>query len=213
MCRYLGGDTTLIDEVQQIRAAQEDLAATNPTHPARVFGRAVEEQSPPGPVERAQKVRKLRNENDDMERRNVLACMQAIQDLGMEVDDALQWSCRDRLANLMRGDESGTDGQQVIHAGLFLAQKGLSAEEVKRLRSKFGSIAAKLKREQMGLDAGAALPTALKNVEGTPCKVVIYKDPEELPLLEEAFELTMQGRNSTSASSSGQRRLNFGHAA
>lgn len=65
----------------------------------------------------------------------------------------------------------------------------------------------------MGLDAGAALPTALMNVEGAPCKVVIYKDPEELPLPEEAFELMTQGRNSKSASSSGQRRFDFGHVA
>lgn len=126
VCINLGGGTTLIDEVQQIRAAQEDLAVTQPTHPARVFGRAVEEQSLPDLVERAQQVRKQRNENDDMERRNVLACMQASQDFGMEVDDALQWSCRDRLADMMRGDGSGTDGHQVIHAGLCLAQNGVA---------------------------------------------------------------------------------------
>ena len=37
---YLGGDETLVDEIRTNRAAQEELAATNPTHPARIFGEA-----------------------------------------------------------------------------------------------------------------------------------------------------------------------------
>ena len=41
--RFLGGDETLVDEIRQNRAAQEQLAHSNPTHTARlVCGEAVE---------------------------------------------------------------------------------------------------------------------------------------------------------------------------
>ena len=42
LVRYLGGDETLAAEVSENRAAQEQLAAENPDHPARIFGEAVE---------------------------------------------------------------------------------------------------------------------------------------------------------------------------
>ena len=42
LTRYLGGDITLADEVNAIAAVQAELAATNPDHPARLFGEAVE---------------------------------------------------------------------------------------------------------------------------------------------------------------------------
>ena len=41
--RYLGGDESLIGEVQANRRAQEELAVTQPDHPARAFGEAVEQ--------------------------------------------------------------------------------------------------------------------------------------------------------------------------
>ena len=42
LTRYLGGDITLADEVHAIAAAQAELASTNPSHPARLFGEHVE---------------------------------------------------------------------------------------------------------------------------------------------------------------------------
>ena len=42
MVRYLGGDLSLVDEVCAIRGFQEELAATAPEDPRRVFGEAVE---------------------------------------------------------------------------------------------------------------------------------------------------------------------------
>ena len=42
LTRSLGGDPTLADEVQAIAAVQIGLAATDPNHPARIFGEAVE---------------------------------------------------------------------------------------------------------------------------------------------------------------------------
>ena len=44
LVRYLGGDPTLVDEIAANRAAQERLAQQDPSHPARLFGEAVERQ-------------------------------------------------------------------------------------------------------------------------------------------------------------------------
>jgi hypothetical protein len=43
--RYLGGDPGLVEEVFENREAQEQIAATAPGHPARIFGQAVEASS------------------------------------------------------------------------------------------------------------------------------------------------------------------------
>ena len=42
LCRWLGGDLSLIDEVCRARGFQDQLAVRAPEHPARVFGEAVE---------------------------------------------------------------------------------------------------------------------------------------------------------------------------
>ena len=47
--RYLGGDESLIGEVQANRRAQEELAVTQPDHPARAFGEAVEQTNSAAP--------------------------------------------------------------------------------------------------------------------------------------------------------------------
>jgi len=45
LCRYLGGDLGLVDEVCRIRGYQEELAAERPNDPRRVFGELVEGSS------------------------------------------------------------------------------------------------------------------------------------------------------------------------
>lgn len=42
LTRYLGGDTSLCAEVQDLRAAQSNMAANDPDNPLRLFGEAVE---------------------------------------------------------------------------------------------------------------------------------------------------------------------------
>ena len=42
LCRYLGGDISLVDEVCRLRGFQEDLAVQAPDDPRRVFGESVE---------------------------------------------------------------------------------------------------------------------------------------------------------------------------
>ena len=42
LCRYLGGDLKIVDEVCAIRGLQEHLAEARPADPRRVFGEAVD---------------------------------------------------------------------------------------------------------------------------------------------------------------------------
>lgn len=51
--RYLGGDPGLVGEVLANRAAQETLAREAPSHPARIFGEAVEAEQSAATVKRA----------------------------------------------------------------------------------------------------------------------------------------------------------------
>ena len=100
--RYLGGDESLVDENRRNRAAQERLASDNPTRPARVVGEAVEAaSSAPDAAERAAKLRKLRVETDRLEIGNLNACVQALAAIGEDMDDAMIWSYRDRMSNLL----------------------------------------------------------------------------------------------------------------
>ena len=50
LCRYLGGDLALVDEVCALRGFQEQLAVRAPEDPRRAFGEAVE-ATPAAPVE------------------------------------------------------------------------------------------------------------------------------------------------------------------
>ena len=55
-----------------------------------------------------------------------------------------------------------------------------------------GRLAAQVKRRRDGLAPGAPLPTAVKDVNGNPTSVVVYSVPEELGILEEAYEALLQ---------------------
>ena len=41
--RYLGGDMSLVDEISHNKRLQEQLREDDPSHPARIFGKAVEQ--------------------------------------------------------------------------------------------------------------------------------------------------------------------------
>jgi len=213
--RYLGGDETLVEEIQINRAAQEHLAATNPDHPARLFGKAVESERTSSETveEQTQRIRKLRLENDQLEARNLSQFMQVLTSIGEEIDDAQRWSVRDRMSNLLRGDGNSQE-QETTHASQFLLDKGLSATLTKRVRVLFGKIAAKLKRRRDNLPFDAKLPTKIKDVDGHPAHVAIYEIPQDLEILEEAYQELMETQlyaeaTSPQAKRKGQMRLRF----
>ena len=198
--RYLGGDPTLVDEITANRAAQERLAATDPTNAARMFGEAVEAELP-----KQETARRLRLQNDELETRVLMGARQALIDAGHTLDASQEWSFRDRIANLMRPTEAAAP--QTVHAGQFLADR-MPASEARKWRSRFGSIAARMKRVADGLLPGADLPRDLKNVDGNPTPVVVYRWPEEQSLLEGAFaELTAVVAESSAVA--GSRRSRF----
>ena len=196
--RFLGGDETLVGEIRLNRAAQEQLAYSNPTHVARVFGAAVEASRESGaelpaelPEERAQKVRRLRLENDQREAQLVTGIRQALTASGEELDDAQRWSFRDRMNNLLRGDSSGAQ-QETTHASIFLANKGMSATLVKKLRSEFGRIAARRKRTRDNMPSNADLPNNRKEVDGHTTDVIVYAVPQDDGILEAAYRELLQ---------------------
>ncbi len=182
--RYLGGDESLIEEIHLIRSAQEELADVDPTHPARLFGEAVEAEAPPVTGEG---LRRLTLENDALELQNLTAARRALLDVGVELDDAQQWAFRDRVSDMLNGRSSSPRAERTMHASQFLSEtKRMPANEVRRLSSQFGKIAARRKRVADGLEPGAPLPTAMKSVGGHPTPVAIYRVPEELEILEAA---------------------------
>jgi hypothetical protein len=193
--RYLGGDQTLIGEIYRNRAAQEHLAASNPHHPATLFGEAVESSHTPSETveEQTQRIRKLRLENDRLEAQNLSHFMQVLTSIGEEIDDAQRWSVRDRMSILFRGDDNSQQ-QETTHASQFLLNKGLSPALIKRVRVLFGKIAAKLKRRRYHMPSDAKLPTKLKEVDGHPAYVVIYEVPQDLEILEDAYQELIESR-------------------
>ena len=187
--RYLGGDETLVDEIRRNRTAQEELARSNPAHPARVFGEAVEAGSSTDTVaDRAEKRRRMRAETDQLEIQNLHACAAALANIGESMDDAMLWSYRDRLSNLMRGGEN-VEQQDTIDAGRYLEHtRGMAAGLVAKLRILFGVIAARRLRERDGLPRDAPLPKARKRCNGSDVDVTIYKVPQDLGVLDAAYE-------------------------
>jgi hypothetical protein len=214
--RFLGGDEKLVDEIRINRAAQEHLAATNPDHPARLFAEAVDSDRTSSETVEQQKqsVRKLRLENDRLEAQNLSQFMQVLTSIGEEIDDAQRWSVRDRMSNLLRGDGNSQE-QETTHASQFLLlDKGLSPALTKRVRVLFGKIAAKLKRRRDHMPFDAKLPTKIKEVDGHPAHVVFYEVPQDLEILEEAYQELIESQlyeeaTSPQAKRKGQTRLRF----
>ncbi len=157
-----------MDEIRRNRAAQGDLACNNPAHPARVFGEAVE--STDTMAERAEKRRRLRVETDQLEIQNLNACVTALANIGESMDDAMRWSYRDRVSNLMRGGGGGESAEQQdsTDAGRYLEYtRGMAARLVEKLRIPFGRIAARRLRERDGLPHDAPLPKMRKRCNGS----------------------------------------------
>ena len=73
------------------------------------------------------------------------------------------------------------------------------ASLAEKVRSTFGRLAAQIKRRRDGLAFGACLPTAVKDVNGNPTPVIVYRVPEELDILEEAYEELLQTDSYASA--------------
>ena len=196
--RYLGGDESLVDEIHRNRAAQERLAKDNPSHSARVFGEAVEAEAAhnaPNAEERAAKLRRecaeivqLENQNVQHELQNLTACVDALKAMGQDLDDAMNWSYRDRISHLLRGGAAAEKIDTIDAGGYLTRTQGMSASLVKKLRIVFGRIAARRLRERDGLPRDAPLPKVKKQIEGTDAYVTLFRVPQDVGVLEAAYQ-------------------------
>ena len=170
-----------------------------------------EPAAPPSLEETSQRIRQLRLENDALGRQSLLATRQALLDLGQTIDATQEWNIRDRLNNLL-GSTSNNSGPTTVttHAGLFLVQeKGMSASLARKVRCQFGILAAPILRRHLGLAPNATLPEDYINVEGTRVPVKVYRVPQDLPVLEEAYAKLLQSnvyRNAVNSLSRERRR-------
>ena len=111
------------------------------------------------------------------------------------------------------------NSHELIDASEFLTQKGLKASAVKKMRGTFGKLAASIKRQELGLYKNTVSLWKFKDIGGHKTKVNVYKLPEELSILEEAFvqlqnapqyAAAVTPRRSTNTSERGrQRTLNW----
>ncbi len=155
--------------------------------------------TPSEPVEeQAQRIRKLRLENDKLEAHNLSAIMQALTDIGEEIDDAQRCSFRDRMSDLWRGD-GDSQQQETTHASQFLLDNGMSPTLTKKVRAFFGKLAAKVKRKRDNMPFDAKLPTKIKEVDGHATHVATYKILQDLEVLKGAYQELLDGRVYTEA--------------
>jgi prophage antirepressor-like protein len=113
-----------------------------------------------------------------------------------KLDDAQEWAYHDRMSNVIRG-EAASSGQELTHAGLYLADH-LPAAQVRQHRAAFGKICARRLRAKLGTHD---LPKARKNVDGHPCDVIVFRVPQDLDVLEAGLR-ELRGDATEEASSS-----------
>jgi prophage antirepressor-like protein len=121
---------------------------------------------------------------------------QALLDAYGKLDDAQEWAYHDRVSNVLRG-EAASSGQELTHAGLYLADH-LPAAQVRQHRAAFGKICARRLRAKLGTHD---LPKARKNVDGHPCEVTVFRVPQDLDVLEASLR-ELQGETEEASSSS-----------
>jgi prophage antirepressor-like protein len=118
---------------------------------------------------------------------------QALLNAYGKLDDAQEWAYHDRVSNVLRG-EAASSGQELTHAGLYLADH-LPAAQVRQHRAAFGKICARRLRAKLGTHD---LPKARKNVDGHPCEVTVFRVPQDLDVLEASLR-ELQGEASSSS--------------
>ena len=109
--RYLGGDMSLVDEISKNKRLQEQLREDDPSHPARLFGEAVE-QTESEAVKRKQEeltLKKLDQEIQDIEfttkrRRveNYVDCYSNLERHGIRMDDRNRLAVKDYVDSTLQ---------------------------------------------------------------------------------------------------------------
>ena len=196
--RYLGGDPGLVGEVLANRAAQETLAREAPSHPARIFGEAVEAEQSAAAVKRAAvemlelEVRegelraRLEQAQSQAKRTRIetfVYCHETARRLGVEPDDRTRLQLRDMVQSVAIPSEVLPRKEICVRAFLLGKKANIPLHEIR-----FGKAVAALKRAHLR-EAGLPeeLPTKAIFANGQTVQAKLYFE-EDLPLFEKAWE-------------------------
>ena len=140
--RYLGGDEAMIDEIRMNRRAQECLAETNPEHPARVFGAAVENEQVAHKRTHLD-ITELDEKIKASKRRCIEDGIASLQRCGLPIDDRDRIRAKDCLNQITFGaqDSGGNSAEQEICIRNVLSKTGIRDP---RMDSKVGREAKRL---------------------------------------------------------------------
>jgi hypothetical protein len=189
--RYLGGDTTLVDEIFKNRAAQEVLAREDPEHPARVFGEAVESEAIKRKREElvhseldVQIMRALADRAEEetrYKRARVSAILELHASANLELDDRARLQLRDLVGSVTAAEPQI---KEICIREFLLAKKIRIGRQCE-----FGKVVAKLKRAELLKANPNEEPVLLKKrieVNGQVRYANLYLE-DDLHLFEEAY--------------------------
>ena len=131
--RYLGGDESLIGEVQANRRAQEELAVTQPDHPARAFGEAVEQTndiqsaSPNGNEIEAARNSRLQT---------LTAAWTLAQAIGSTSQDRLRAQAQRAIDDVLLPE--GESREEFVDAEIILRERAYTDDHIRHLAGELG---------------------------------------------------------------------------
>ena len=196
LCRYLGGDLALVDEVCRNRGFQEELAVARPEDPRRVFGEAVEACSSPTDPPLANLLatmnQRLTNQEEALATQSqLLACIRE----NLEHDrQRINLNVRAPKRAMPHQPQIARDiaGERPFPISKFLDEKERQDPSWKSARKSFapsfGMVAQVLKKKKLRDEGKPAI-----YVEQNSRPQLLYTD-EDRHLLEEAWTLTAAHR-------------------
>ena len=199
LCRWLGGDLTMIDEVCRSRRIQEGLAVQSPADPRRIFGEAVEAAAP------AMGEQQLARVCTDIVTRAMPAVLERVT---AHIDERLaNLASRQRVNLNVRAPKRPAPyarplARDISHAGRplpvskFIDEKERADLTLKDVRKSFvpgfSMVVQILKKNQLRRDGASAV-----YVEQNHRPQILYTE-DDRPIMEEAWALTEAHREDLS---------------
>ena len=201
--RYLGGDPGLVQEIWANRRYQEELAASQPEHPARVFGEAVEAEGLEAGastqwqeqqlIEAQIALTRAQAKKADQETKLVaLQCIALAEQMccklgfGFQTNGKYESMARAAVDAAMLPPGESRDGS--LDAAQYLTLRGHTEQQIARLAGEFGKWL-KLRRLSEG---GSLGPTATQDHGSEEREVYLYSRQQDRELLASAYEAFKQ---------------------
>ena len=128
--RYLGGDQSLIAEIQFNRHAQEDLAFTQPDHPARLCGEAVERRT------NGQMIASDPDAYKNSRLQTLASAWTLAQAIGSSSKERLRAQAQYAIDEILL--PVGDTRDQYVNTEIILRERGLSEGQIIRLCGELG---------------------------------------------------------------------------